>query len=134
MKKQKFLSEKCMCDSGKAFETCCSPYLQYLKIVPTAEALMRSRYTAYARHDVNYLLLTWHISTRPNSIDFEESSSLQWFRLEVVKHYQDSVDVNKAVVEFIAFYKMNGRAYRLHETSFFYKQEDRWYYLEGDIH
>ncbi|MES2205728.1 MAG: YchJ family metal-binding protein [Pseudomonadota bacterium] len=134
MKNKKPLPEKCACDSGKTFETCCGPYLQNLNIAPTAEALMRSRYTAYTRYDVDYLLLTWHASTRPQTIEFEENNTPKWFRLEVVKHYQDAMVFDKATVEFIAAYKINGRAYRLHETSSFYRERGQWYYVEGVVH
>lgn len=90
---------------------------------------MRSRYTAYAMGLEDYLLSTWHPSTRPASLDLKSSPHAQWIGLQVVSHRQQ--DANHATVEFVARYKLNGRAYRMHENSRFVRERGRWFYVEG---
>jgi SEC-C motif-containing protein len=97
--------------------------------VPDAEVLMRSRYSAYVLGLRNYVLATWHPTTRPARIDPDEPG-LKWLGLDVRRHEQQ--DAHHAVVEFIARSKLAGRAHRLHETSRFVREGDgRWYYLDG---
>lgn len=95
----------------------------------TPESLMRSRYAAYTMGLEEYLLHTWHESTRPLSLNLAEDVKTKWLGLEV-KHTERIDDVT-ATVEFIARFKTGGeRAQRLHEISQF-KRSDRWYYLSG---
>jgi SEC-C motif-containing protein len=89
---------------------------------------MRSRYSAYVLQDAEYLLASWHPSTRPASLNFEPG--LKWLGLEV-RHHQ--TDGEHATVEFIARSKLGGRAHRLHETSRFVREAGRWYYVDGDL-
>ena len=90
---------------------------------------MRSRYCAYVLHDVDYLLASWHPSSRPAAAPFE--TGLKWLGLEVRRSQTDG---EHATVEFIARSKLCGRAHRLHETSRFVREAGRWYYVEGDVH
>ncbi len=90
---------------------------------------MRSRYCAFVLEDAEYLLASWHASTRPPSIDFEPG--LKWLGLEVRAHLQR--DATHAEVEFIARSRLAGRAHRLHERSRFVCEDGRWFYLEGDV-
>lgn len=119
----------CPCGSNAGYERCCGPF-HAGAAAPTAEALMRSRYSAYvlALHD--YLLATWHPSTRPADLGADEPG-LKWLGLEVKRHEQK--DDTHATVEFVARSKLGGRAHRLHETSRFVLEEGRWYYVDGDI-
>ena len=92
---------------------------------------MRSRYSAYALQSADpslgaYLLATWHPSTAPG--DMEPNPFLKWVGLEVL-HAESSGDAG--VVEFIARFKDNGRAGRLHETSRFVREAGRWYYIDA---
>lgn len=89
---------------------------------------MRSRYTAYVRADVAYLLATWHPSTRPATLSIEPG--LRWLGLELRRHQTDG---DRATVEFVARSKLAGRAMRLHETSRFVREGGRWYYVDGAI-
>jgi len=92
---------------------------------------MRSRYCAYVRGLEAYLLDTWHSATRPkDSLAFD--ARLRWLGLEVRRHVATAG--NEAEVEFIARSKLGGRAHRLHETSRFVREGDRWYYVDGEIH
>lgn len=94
---------------------------------------MRSRYSAYVRSDAKYLLRTWHVSTRPHDLDLDTERAVKWLGLEVlVTEAGGSGDV-QGVVEFVARYKVNGKAHRLHEHSRFVKEDGQWFYVDGDI-
>jgi SEC-C motif-containing protein len=119
----------CPCGSGRAFETCCGRLLAG-EPAPTAEALMRSRYTAYTRRDHPYLLATWHPSTRPAALE-GLPAGLKWHGLEVRRAREHG---ERATVEFVARSKLAGRASRLHETSRFVREDGRWLYVDGVVH
>jgi SEC-C motif-containing protein len=97
---------------------------------PDAEALMRSRYSAYVLGLRDHLLATWHPSTRPASLD-DEPEGLKWLGLDVKRHVP--ADAAHATVEFVARSKLGGRAHRLHETSRFVREDGRWYYVDGEL-
>jgi SEC-C motif domain protein len=108
---------------------CCGPFLDGAP-APDAHSLMRSRYTAYALGRDDYLRATWHPDTRPASVDLEPG--VKWLGLEVRDHRP--VDERHAEVEFVARYRVGGRAVRLHERSRFTREADgRWYYVAGDV-
>ncbi len=92
---------------------------------------MRSRYSAYVLGLADYLLATWHASTRPAAIE-PDPPGLRWLGLEVRQHRH--VDDTHATVEFVARHRLGGRGQRLHETSRFVREEGRWFYVDGDIH
>ena len=92
---------------------------------------MRSRYVAYALGAEPYLLATWDAATRPTSLNFDTEPPLNWIGLTIKRHELQSND--RAIVEFVARYKIGGRAYRLHETSRFVRKENRWFYVDGVI-
>lgn len=122
----------CPCGNGnKEYAECCGRYLDGGETAPTAEALMRSRYAAYTLGRENYLLATWHASTRPTSLELVNEPSKKWLGLEVQRHKQPQPD--RATVEFVARYKVGGRAQRLHEISRFVREAGRWLYVDGDI-
>ena len=121
----------CPCGSNKKYSDCCALYLEGNEPAPTAEALMRSRYTAYTQLAEAYLLATWHPSTRPAALGLAEEAPTKWIGLEVKRHEQQ--DADHAIVEFVARYKVNGRAHRLHEVSRFVREAGRWFYVDGDI-
>jgi SEC-C motif domain protein len=119
----------CPCCSGRAYETCCARWhagLQHL-LAPTAEALMRSRYTAHVLGLHDYLMGTWHERTRPSSVA-PPPTGLTWLGLEVRRHVV--VDDAHAQVEFVARSKIGGRADRMHVTSRFERVEGRWLYVD----
>lgn len=89
---------------------------------------MRSRYSAYVRNLHDYLLATWHESTRPPSLD---DSPTRWLGLEVKRHAQQ--DDTHATVEFVARFRADGRGHRLHEVSRFVRKGERWFYLDGEF-
>ena len=96
-------------------------------LAPDAASLMRSRYSAFVLQDADYLLATWHPSTRPSALDFEPG--LRWLGLELRQHRLQ--DADHATVAFVARSKLGGRARRLTETSRFKRQGGRWFYLDG---
>ncbi|PTN12258.1 YchJ family protein [Nitrosomonas aestuarii] len=121
----------CPCGGHKAYSDCCGSYLDNAKVPATAEILMRSRYAAYTLKREDYLLATWHCSTRPVSLELADQSHDQWLGLAVKRHEQ--LTPKDAIVEFVARYKVGGRAYRLHEISRFVCDNGRWFYVDGDI-
>ncbi len=121
----------CPCGSALTYPACCGRWHagpEHLQ-APTAESLMRSRYSAYVREDAAYLLATWHPATRPvEPLTFEPG--LRWLGLEV-RHHTSAGDT--ATVTFVARSKLGGRAHRLVETSRFVREGGRWFYREGEV-
>jgi SEC-C motif-containing protein len=120
----------CPCGSGRTHADCCGPYLAGAARPPTAEALMRSRYCAYALGRMDYLRETWHPNTR--HADFGDSQPVQWLGLQIRATEGGGPDDKTGKVEFVARYKIGGRAYRLHEISDFARVQGRWYYMLGE--
>lgn len=123
----------CPCGSTGTFEDCCGAYLAAGRIAPTAEKLMRSRYTAFALAHAGYLLDTWHASTRPPALEFGASAPVKWLSLKIVRTEHGADGDSTGVVEFVARFKVNGKAEKLHEVSRFVREEGRWYYVDGDV-
>ncbi len=125
----------CPCNPAVAYADCCGPLHAGTARAATAEALMRSRYSAYARGDVAYLRTTWHLSTRPATLQLDDGASTRWLGLAVKRHVPtgpDSDGRDTATVEFVARCTTGGApAVRLHEISRFVREEGRWYYLDG---
>ncbi len=90
---------------------------------------MRSRYAAYVLGLEDYLLQTWHPDTRPASLDLAGDTQTKWLGLEI-KCSRTNGTAN-AIVEFVARYKVDGKAHRLHEMSSFIQIDSKWYYLNG---
>lgn len=122
----------CPCGSGRRLVDCCEPYFRGACRPETAEALMRSRYTAYVLRDEDYLRRTWHPSTRPARLDLENDDAL-WESLTVVRCRQGSGTDREGEVEFTARYRHRGRLHRLHEVSRFVRENGVWYYLDGIV-
>lgn len=120
----------CPCGLPKTYATCCGVFHADTP-APTAEALMRSRYSAYVLDLEPYLLATWHTSKRPPSLDPGDDGKVRWLGLEIKR--QESTGADSAIVEFVARYRVAGRAHRLHETSRFLREDGRWYYLDGEF-
>ena len=129
----------CPC-GGASFASCCGPYIAGAAVPATAETLMRSRYTAYTQRNEAYLRSTWHASTVPADPIIGENEKLQWLGLEVksalrLRQRKAELPENQDAdtVEFVARYKINGRAHRLHELSRFVREDGRWLYLDGSF-
>lgn len=111
------------------YADCCGPYLDHDTPAPDAEALMRSRYTAFVLGRLAYLRTSWHPSTRPTELTLEPG--VKWLGLQVRSHRV--VDADHAEVEFVARSRVGGRGQRLHERSRFVRENGRWVYVDGDI-
>lgn len=118
----------CPC-GGASYAQCCGRFIDKGEVPQTAEQLMRSRYTAYVLRNVAYLKATWHSTTRPAD-DLAQDDGTKWLGLEVRKHVPDG---DKATVEFVARYKVGGRAHRLHEVSRFVREDGKWFYVDGSF-
>ncbi len=120
----------CPCGSEKEYSVCCELYISGAKVAPTPEALMRSRYTAYAKGVEPYLKETLAPESRgdydPNAVK-EWSQKSEWLGLTIESAKGDTV-------EFTAKYKTNEKVVEHHEVSKFKKIGERWYFLSGDSH
>ncbi|MBC7685559.1 MAG: hypothetical protein H7176_10070 [Bdellovibrionales bacterium] len=112
------------------FFACCGRYLDDFdnQSAPDAESLMRSRYSAFVLGRRDYLLSTWHSSTRPSELTLDLAA--KWLGLEV--RSQRLLNADHAEVEFVARYREGCRAVRLHERSRFVRESGRWFYVDGD--
>ena len=120
----------CPCQSKLAYSHCCQVWhapVENQPQGPDPEALMRSRYSAYVLDLTSYLLATWHPTTRPAELILED---FKWLGLRILRV---ETNAKSSVVEFIARYRQQGRAYRLHEVSRFVCQEGRWFYIDGQM-
>lgn len=118
----------CPCGGG-TYVQCCGRFIDGGVVPRTAEQLMRSRYTAYTLRNEPYLKATWHASTRPAD-SVTQDDGAKWLGLEVRKHVPAG---EEATVEFVARYKIGGRAHRLHEVSRFVREDGRWFYVDGSF-
>ncbi|RDH82402.1 MAG: hypothetical protein DIZ80_08895 [endosymbiont of Galathealinum brachiosum] len=118
----------CPCGSKKNATECCLVFIDKIQIAPTAELLMRSRYTAYALEKSAYILDTWHNSTRPQSMELD--SSVEWTGLTVLNCDMEKADV--AYVEFIARFNNSGTVGEMHERSRFFLEGNCWFYVDGE--
>src|SRR5262245_57449289 len=115
----------CPCGSNATLDACCGRW-HAGEPAPSAEALMRSRYTAFVLGNEPYLLLSWHPRTRPASVAFDHQQ--KWLGLKIVQ--TTTTGENTAEVEFIArFHIGGGSAARLHERSRFVRESGRWLYV-----
>jgi SEC-C motif-containing protein len=122
-------TDPCPC-GGARYGSCCGPFHAGEQAAPTAERLMRSRYSAYVLAMGDYLFATWHPGTRPTEpLHFEPG--LKWLGLEVREHQPTGED--RAEVLFVARSKLGGRAHRLVERSRFVREGGRWFYVDGDV-
>ena len=129
MTKQNPNSDLCPCGSGKPFKLCCQPYVEQTSNAPTAEALMRSRYSAFTLLNEEYLRYSWHPDTCPKQIRL--NGNTQWLGLKIKNTVAGDVSDDTGEVEFVARNKVNGKASRLHECSRFSRYNNRWVYLNG---
>lgn len=122
---------RCPCGSGATYAACCGPLVRAEALAETAEALMRSRYTAYALGDAEHLLRTWHPRTRPVTLDLHDNPT--WTGLVVVATEGGGPGEVEGVVEFRAHWSAGGRSGELHEASRFERRAGRWFYVDGVV-
>lgn len=118
----------CPCGSHLSYDECCGRFHAGLVQASTAEALMRARYSAYARRDEPYLLRTWHATTRPASVEFEPE--LRWTRLEIIGKTGGALFDGSGTVSFAAHYSEAGVPGVMYEDSRFVRENGEWLYVE----
>ncbi len=126
--------EHCPCGSGRGYEECCGPYLAGTRAAPTAEALMRSRYTAYVTSKVDYIVST---CTETEGIDLEStrkwSEKSNWLGLKIHRTVRGLAEDTSGEVEFSATYVLDGLREEHREIAKFEKKDGRWLYSEGEV-
>jgi len=127
------VSEHCPCGSGLQYSLCCESYLNGNALPDTPESLMRSRYSAYVKHDTAYLVATWHPSCHAErfSASIEESYAHTHWRGLTILSSEILPDKPQGYVTFFARFTENGRESFIHERSRFLREEQRWYYIDG---
>jgi SEC-C motif-containing protein len=136
----------CPCGSGLDYNECCHPYISGEKLPPTAEALMRSRYSAYAKREVDYIVNTCSPNgKKEEKIDVKETRAWAekstWLGLTIVNVDKGGADDEEGVVEFKALFEQDGARQTHHERAFFEKISekvagsiiDHWYYARGKM-
>ncbi|MFC0007719.1 YchJ family protein [Micromonospora siamensis] len=119
----------CPCGSGRPYARCCGPLHRGESDAPTAEALMRSRFSAFAVGDADYLLRSWHSTTRPARLRLDRDQ--RWVRLEVRDTHGGGLFDAEGTVGFRAHYREAGRPGTLEERSRFVREDGRWVYLDA---
>ncbi|MHC5906091.1 YchJ family protein [Streptomyces sp. S6] len=117
----------CPCGLPQPYEACCGRYHEGPVTAPTAEALMRSRYSAFVEGDVAYLMRTWHPGTRPGTLELDPG--MRWTGLEILAVKDGTAFHQAGVVEFRASY----RGGSLHEVSRFERVGGAWVYVDGEF-
>lgn len=120
------MSALCPCGSGHPFSACCGPFLAGDAVPPSAEALMRSRYSAFVARDWDYLN-----RTQANRDDGPPTPDIEWLGLDVLATHGGTAGEHEGTVEFVARYSHQGRPAALHEISRFGLRDGNWIYLDG---
>ncbi|GHV75861.1 UPF0225 protein [Spirochaetia bacterium] len=128
----------CPCGSGRPYAECCEPYITGAQKPPTAEALMRSRYTAYAEHAVDYIVETCvQNKDGKQNIDIKGtrawSEGSRWLGLKILSVTKGESADTEGTVEFEASYERDGLRDIHHERARFKKVDGQWLYDEGDV-
>ncbi len=126
----------CPCGSKTEYSSCCEPYIEGAKAVPTAERLMRSRYTAFTLSKVKYIVDSCHPDTR-DSIDQsnirEWANKSEWHGFDLINVKDGKENDEQGIVEFIAKYDNSGEHHIHHEISEFKKHDGIWYFYDGEL-
>jgi SEC-C motif-containing protein len=128
----------CPCGSGTIYENCCEPFIKGTKLPETAEKLMRSRYSAFVKAEIEYLKKTLAPESRS---DFDIAATkkwaeqAQWKGLKIMSTSGGGPEDSKGIVEFVATYVIEGEGVDHHEVSKFRKTDSgQWYFVEGESH
>lgn len=120
---------QCPCLSGVPYDSCCGRLHAGTAAAQTAEQLMRSRYSAFARGLPEYLLATWHPRTRPGELELD--ATMHWYRLDIIMTDAGGPFDGAGIVEFEAFYRSPSGPGSQHEVSRFVREAGKWLYLDG---
>lgn len=121
----------CPCGSGSVYSSCCLPVVNDHSLAETAEMLMRSRYTAFVKQHSQHIQSSWHVKTRPKTLNFDDHPVV-WIGLEIHSCSDGLASDSSGSVDFTCSYLENGQLCKLQEVSQFLKEDDLWYYLQGE--
>ncbi|MDR0502146.1 MAG: YchJ family protein [Treponema sp.] len=128
--------KNCHCGSGREYSACCQPYITGKENPPTAEALMRSRYSAYVEREIDYIINTC-VHRGKDDIDYKStrdwSEKSKWLGLKIISTQKGGISDKEGTVEFEATYERDGLKDIHHETGKFKKENEQWLYEEGHI-
>ena len=120
---------RCPCQSGETYGECCSPFHAGTAVAPTAERLMRSRYSAYVVGNADYLRATWHSSTRPATLEIDPD--IRWFALDITGRTGGGMFDSTGTVAFVASFRVSGTRGEQNENSRFVKERKQWFYVDA---
>ncbi len=126
------MNKPCPCGSGSTYTHCCEPYIENKKPAPTAEALMRSRYSAYTLARTDYIQRTMQDKAARgfDPIDAKRwAQSVEWLGLTVFEHKK--LDNHQATVTFAARFKAQNKIQFVYEISIFKRHDGQWFYTDG---
>ena len=127
--------ETCPCGIERSYDDCCRPLIEGREMVETAEALMRSRYSAYVKTKIDYLCSTIP-PEQQKKFNYEETTSWsensQWEGLNILNTSEGGPDDETGTVEFIAHFRQNNKKIEHHELARFGKINGSWYFIDGD--
>lgn len=129
-------TEKCPCGSDQDYQQCCAPLHSGEQVAKTAEQLMRSRYSAYALKEIDYLYETLYPDKRTEEYRSEMAAwanRAEFTRLEILAKKQGRSLDKTGKVEFVAYYRQFGEEKQMHEISRFRRYRGRWHYVDGEI-
>jgi SEC-C motif-containing protein len=121
----------CPCGTRAEYRTCCEPLHRGERQATTAEELMRSRYSAHAHGDADYLFRTWHPRTRPGGVTVDRA--ITWMGLQVTDVVAGGARDDAGVVEFTARFEFAGHPGSRHERSRFERHGDQWFYVDDAL-
>lgn len=124
----------CPCGSGNTYNTCCEIAHLNIKKVKTAEALMRSRYSAFVMANADYLMASHHVSTRPikeKKAIAKWAASIDWIKLNIINTAKGLEADTEGFVEFKAIFQEDGELQMIHEHSRFVKENECWFYIDA---
>jgi SEC-C motif-containing protein len=128
------MQDLCPCGTGRPCSACCEPIISGKKDAVTAHELMRSRYTAFVQANINYLMRSHSVKTRPvkeqKSIE-KWARSVVWMGLSILSTEGGGATDESGYVEFKALYLENGKPEQIHEKSFFRRENGKWVYVSG---
>lgn len=128
---------QCPCGSGRTYEECCASYVEGREAAPTAEALMRSRYTAHALGNYDYLNESVHPDLRDEADHAEMqkwSEAVEWLGLDILSTKDGKETDERGEVSFEARYSVSGMPQSLREDAFFRRENGRWFYVDGNVY
>lgn len=127
---------KCPCNPNIEYKLCCGRIHNDIHMANTAEELMRSRYSAFALANIDYLQKSHHSKKRPSKREKKEilawTKSVTWVKLDVLASTEGKLSDSNGTVEFKAFFIENGNLEFIHENSKFYKENNHWVYFDAN--